>query len=110
MSPYDAVLFDNDGVLVEPPAPETQRAAIREAFRAVGVNDPDDRHVEDLTSGVTVETLERLGAAYEVGPEALWAARERHDERSQLKPSGPATGTATTTPQPSRTCHTTVAS
>ena len=40
VSPYDAVLFDNDGVLVEPPAPETQRAAIREAFLAVGVDDP----------------------------------------------------------------------
>jgi hypothetical protein len=37
--PYDAVLFDDDGVLVDPPAPGTQRTAVRDAFRAVGVNE-----------------------------------------------------------------------
>ncbi|WP_254838853.1 HAD family hydrolase [Natronomonas marina] len=83
MPSYDAVLFDNDGVLVEPPAAETQRAAIREAFRSVGVADPADRHVDDLTSGVTVDVLEEIGAAYGVDPERLWLARERHDDRSQ---------------------------
>lgn len=66
MPSSDAALFDNDGVLVEPPAAETQRAATREAFRSVGVPDPADRHVDDLTSGVTVEALERLGDAYGV--------------------------------------------
>jgi HAD superfamily hydrolase (TIGR01549 family) len=85
VSPYDAVLFDNDGVLVEPPAPETQRAAIRNAFQAVGVEDPADEHVPELTAGVTIEALEEVGAAYGVDPERLWAARERHDERSQLE-------------------------
>ena len=85
MSPYDAVLFDNDGVLVEPPAPETRRAAVRDAFRAVGVEDPADEHVRELTAGVTVEALEDVGAAYGVDPERLWTARERHDERSQLE-------------------------
>jgi HAD superfamily hydrolase (TIGR01549 family) len=85
VSEYDAVLFDNDGVLVHPPAPETQTAAVRDAFLAVGAEEPAERHVRDLTSGVTVETLEKIGAAYDVDHEALWAARERHDERSQLE-------------------------
>ena len=83
--PYDAVLFDNDGVLVEPPAPETRRAAVRDAFGAVGVDDPAGDHVRELTASVTVEALKEVGAAYGVDPERLWAARERHDERSQLE-------------------------
>jgi len=82
---YDVVLYDNDGVLVHPPTPDTQRAAIREAFRAVGVDDPDDHEVESLCSGVTLEGLETLGETYDVDPERLWLARERHDERSQLE-------------------------
>jgi len=82
--PYDAVLFDNDGVLVEPPAPETRQAAVRDAFGAVGVDDPAGDHVRELTASVTVEALKEVGAAYGVNPKRLWAARERHDERSQL--------------------------
>ena len=79
------MLFDNDGVLVEPPAAETRQAAVRDAFRAIGVDDPTDDHVRELTAGVTVEALEEVGAAYGVDPERLWAARERRDERSQLE-------------------------
>ena len=82
---YEAVLFDNDGVLVEPPASETQRAAVREAFRAVGADDPADDHVRALTAGVTVEDPEDIAAAHGVDPRALWAAREHHDERSQFE-------------------------
>ena len=85
MPDYDAVLFDSDGVLVHPPAAETQTAAIRAAFRSVGVDDPAERHVDALTAGVTVDVLEEIGNAYGVDPERLWLARERHDERSQLE-------------------------
>ncbi|OVE83466.1 HAD family hydrolase [Natronolimnobius baerhuensis] len=84
MTAYDAVLFDSDGVLVEPPPRETQTEATREAFRAVGVTDPDRRHVAAVVDGVTVEGLHEICAAYDLEPEAFWAARERHDERSQL--------------------------
>ena len=84
MPSYDAVLYDNDGVLVEPPAPDTQRAAVRDAFRAVGVDDPDRADVDELTAGVTVDALRTIGERYGVDPEALWLARERHDERSQI--------------------------
>jgi len=82
---YDAVLFDSDGVLVEPPGAETQTAAIRRAFQSVGVDDPDQGHVQALTSGVTSETLDDIGATYEIDPVALWEAREHHDEQSQFE-------------------------
>ncbi|MCY4732293.1 HAD-IA family hydrolase [Natronomonas gomsonensis] len=85
MPDYDAVLFDSDGVLVEPPGAETQTAAIRRAFQSVGVDDPDQGHVQALTSGVTSETLDDIGATYEIDPVALWEAREHHDEQSQFE-------------------------
>ena len=85
MPSYDAVLFDNDGVLVEPPGADTQAAAIRQAFRSVGVDDPAKGHVQDLTSGVTAEVLADIGAAYNTDPVALWDAREHHDEQSQFE-------------------------
>ncbi|RQG95083.1 HAD family hydrolase [Natrarchaeobius chitinivorans] len=84
MTAYDAVLFDSDGVLVEPPPAETQSTATRAAFREVGVDDPDRRHVEAVVDGITVEELEGICAAYDLDPETFWEAREHHDERSQL--------------------------
>ncbi|WP_439028020.1 HAD family hydrolase [Haloarchaeobius sp. DT45] len=84
MTAYDTVLFDNDGVLVDPPAPETQAAAIHEAFRAVGVESPDPAHVEYLCGGVFPDGLHDIAATYDLDPEALWTAREEYDERSQF--------------------------
>lgn len=85
MPDYDAVLFDSDGVLVEPPGAETQTAAIRRAFQSVGIDDPAEGHVQALTSGVTSETLDDIGAVYDIDPVALWEAREHHDEQSQFE-------------------------
>jgi phosphoglycolate phosphatase len=85
VSPYDAVLFDNDGVLVEPPASETQAAAVETAFESVGVVDPDPDHVETLRHGVTVDSLRAVAAAHDLDPATLWAARERFDEDSQIE-------------------------
>ncbi|MBZ6495224.1 HAD family hydrolase [Natrinema longum] len=84
MTGYDAVLFDSDGVLVEPPASETQVAATRAAFREAGVDDVARRHLDDIVSGVTVEDLHEICADYDLDPENFWEARERHDERSQF--------------------------
>lgn len=83
MTGYDAVLFDSDGVLVEPPAAETQIAATRAAFREVGVDDVAQRHVDAIVNGVTVADLQGICADYDLEPATFWAARERHDERSQ---------------------------
>ncbi|ELY29494.1 HAD-superfamily hydrolase [Natrialba magadii ATCC 43099] len=78
------MLFDSDGVLVEPPPVETQTNATRAAFRAVGVEDPDRQHVDAIVGGVTTETLQEICSAYDLEPATFWAARERHDEDSQL--------------------------
>ena len=82
---YDAVLFDNDGVLVEPPGRESQAAATRAAFAAVGVEDPAAEHVHAVVDGVTVEGLRELCGAYGIDPERFWTARERRDEQAQVR-------------------------
>jgi HAD superfamily hydrolase (TIGR01549 family) len=81
---YDTVLFDSDGVLVEPPAYGTQAAATRAAFGEVGVTGADRKHVDAVLSGVTTEQLRAICAAYDLDVGTFWEARERHDERSQL--------------------------
>jgi HAD superfamily hydrolase (TIGR01549 family) len=82
---YDAILFDSDGVLVEPPAPETQREATRAAFEAQGIEEVDRRFVTSIVEGVTVEELDEICAAGGLEAEAFWDAREYHDERTQLE-------------------------
>ncbi|SEO69065.1 haloacid dehalogenase superfamily, subfamily IA, variant 1 with third motif having Dx(3-4)D or Dx(3-4)E [Halogranum amylolyticum] len=85
MTAYDAVLFDSDGVLVEPPARRTQLEAAAAAFRAVGVDDVDRTHLVDVVSGMTTARLEEICLAYDLDVAEFWDARERHDERSQFE-------------------------
>ncbi|WP_435362114.1 HAD family hydrolase [Haloarchaeobius sp. DFWS5] len=84
MTAYETVLFDNDGVLVDPPAAETQAGAIRAAFAEVGVEDPTDQHVDALASGVTVDALTEISSHHGLDPGTLWSTRERLDEQSQF--------------------------
>lgn len=84
MPEYDAVLFDNDGILVEPPSNDSKTAAVTDTFRELGVGDVDATHVDAITSGVTIETVHEVCEIYDVDVEAFWEARERHDEIVQL--------------------------
>lgn len=84
MTTYDTVLFDNDGVLVTPPAYETQAEATRTAFESVGVLDVEQRFVHELVTGVTVDRLNDICEYYDIGVEKFWDSWERHDERSQF--------------------------
>ncbi|AGN01635.1 haloacid dehalogenase superfamily enzyme, subfamily IA [Salinarchaeum sp. Harcht-Bsk1] len=79
---YDAVVFDNDGVLVEPTDWDVIRAAIREAFNEVGVVEPADEHVERLI-GVTVDDVHAVADAYDLDPHELWEARDTAGSRHQ---------------------------
>lgn len=85
MTGYDTVVFDNDGVLVTPPAYKTKVEAARAAFESVGVDDVDQEHVDGVVSGVTVDGLDDICTVYDLELESLWAAREEYDEQSQLE-------------------------
>lgn len=84
MTDYDALLFDSDGILVEPPAHETKAEAVRAAFAEVGVAQPDPDHVGHIVTGAQRDRLREICATYDVGVEAFWDARERLDEESQF--------------------------
>ncbi|ELZ78482.1 HAD-superfamily hydrolase [Haloferax larsenii JCM 13917] len=81
---YDAVLFDSDGILVEPPAPETQREATREAFRAVGVEDIRPEHLDAVVGGKSADALFEVCSVYDLDVSEFWDAFEHHDEQSQF--------------------------
>jgi HAD superfamily hydrolase (TIGR01509 family) len=74
---YDAVVFDNDGVLLDLTGEETHRAGARDAFEAVGVTDPDPADVEAMSIGVTVPELTAVCDRYGLDVERFWRARDR---------------------------------
>lgn len=80
---YDAVLFDNDGVLTTPTDLEVLRSAARSAFEDVGVTDPAAEHVEGLIAGVDVEWFEGICEEYDLETAALWRRRDRRAAAAQ---------------------------
>jgi len=80
---YDAVVFDNDGVLVEPTPWDVIREAIRDAFERVGVADPAEEHVTRLI-GVTRGDVRAVAEAYDLDPAELWAARDAAGSEAQV--------------------------
>ncbi|MFC3477201.1 HAD family hydrolase [Halobacterium litoreum] len=81
---YDAVVFDNDGVLTHPTPVERLRAATVEGFAAAGVEDPAPEHVDRMTFHVTPEDLQTASDAYGVDPETLWYERDAAFSRTQI--------------------------
>jgi HAD superfamily hydrolase (TIGR01549 family) len=82
---YDALLFDNDGVLLRMP-PDDRDAfdrAIQQAFQAHGVRDPAAEHVTALMYGVSVSDVEAICDEYGLEREALWRSRNEHCARVQ---------------------------
>ena len=80
---YEAVLFDNDGVLVEPVGRSVLRRATWEAFDALGVSDPDPDDVDRVSIGVTPDLLSTVCATYDLDPERFWRARDYHSSHAQ---------------------------
>jgi HAD superfamily hydrolase (TIGR01509 family) len=80
---YEAVLFDNDGVLVEPVGMAVLRRATWEAFDALGVPDPDPDDVDRLAIGVTPDVLSSVCDGYGLDPARFWRARDYHSSHAQ---------------------------
>lgn len=85
MTEYDTVLFDSDGILVDPPAYETKVEAAGAAFEEVGVKQANRQHIDDVVNGTTIERLHEICAAYNLDVDTFWEARERLDEQSQFE-------------------------
>lgn len=79
---YEAIVFDSDGILVEPTDLERLRAAIRETFEAFGVSEPPAGHVEALHH-VTLETVEDICGSHGIDPAPFWRHRDDAASRRQ---------------------------
>jgi len=79
---YDAIIFDNDGVLVTPTPRDLWWTASRLAFQELGVPDAIDDHIERM-DGYNVSALVRLCAHYGVNTDDFWRRRESHAARAQ---------------------------
>ncbi|MDH5019489.1 HAD family hydrolase [Halobacterium rubrum] len=75
-SSYDAVVFDNDGVLTYPTPRDVLREATVDAFERVGVTDPTSEHVDAIHLHVTPDDLQTAAGAYDLDPAELWRARD----------------------------------
>lgn len=81
---YEAILFDNDGVLLERTSGDRSEFedAVRSAFREHGVT-PEEAHVADLVYGVTVPRLESICETYGIDVEPFWRSRDEACSRVQ---------------------------
>jgi phosphoglycolate phosphatase-like HAD superfamily hydrolase len=78
---YEAVVFDNDGVLTRPTPSGVLREGVRAAFRSLDV-DPDDEAVEAGAYGDEA-TVRDACDRYGLDPETFWRRRELHVARAQ---------------------------
>jgi HAD superfamily hydrolase (TIGR01549 family) len=79
---YDAIIFDNDGVLVTPTPRSLWQSASRLAFQELGVCCVVDEHVERM-DGHSLSALVRLCDRYGVNAWEFWRRREAHAARAQ---------------------------
>ncbi|MFB6109886.1 MAG: HAD family hydrolase [Halodesulfurarchaeum sp.] len=73
---YDAVVLDNDGVLTTMTGRSVMVRAVRDAYRDMGVVDPDPADVDRLVHGVTPEDLASVAERYGLAPRPLWYRRD----------------------------------
>jgi len=81
---YDAVLFDNDGVIVGRTRYDALREAAYHAFEAVGVDDPDPDLVDAIAAGTTPTDVARACDRYGLDPGTFWRARDRTASEVQV--------------------------
>ena len=74
---YDAIVFDNDGVLVGRTHYDVLHEAAWDAFEALSVADPDPEHVESMVVGVSPGQVEEVCDTYDLTPREFWAMRDR---------------------------------
>ncbi|ELZ80894.1 phosphoglycolate phosphatase [Haloferax elongans ATCC BAA-1513] len=73
---YDAVIFDNDGVLTRPTLLEVEREAVRRAFSEFDV-DPTTEAVDGVIHG-GLTRLRRICRIHDVPTDEFWTSHEAH--------------------------------
>ncbi|WP_424007176.1 HAD family hydrolase [Haloferax denitrificans] len=78
---YDAVIFDNDGVLTKPTLLEVQREAVRRAFAEFDV-EPTTETVDGVING-GLTRLRRICSVHDVPVDDFWSHHETHAAATQ---------------------------
>lgn len=73
---YDAIIFDNDGVLISPTDRAVLRSAAETAFEEAGVS-PRDTHITELITKVDVDWFTGICEEYGVDTTEFWRRRDR---------------------------------
>jgi phosphoglycolate phosphatase-like HAD superfamily hydrolase len=81
---YDAVVFDNDGVLTTLVDRSVLREAAAEAFAAFDV-DPAPADLDRVTVGVAPADLDAVCETYDLDPAAFWRSRDEAASRAQIE-------------------------
>ena len=81
---YDAVVFDNDGVLTTLVDRSVLREAAAAAFGAFDV-DPSPEDVDRVTVGVSPDDLTAVCETYDLSPAAFWRARDEAASTAQIE-------------------------
>ncbi|SNZ05556.1 haloacid dehalogenase superfamily, subfamily IA, variant 1 with third motif having Dx(3-4)D or Dx(3-4)E [Natronoarchaeum philippinense] len=79
---YDAVIFDNDGVLTYLTEIDVLERAIETTFGEFGVADPPAEDIEALHH-LTIDDLEAVADSYGFDPAAFWRRRDRNAALAQ---------------------------
>lgn len=83
---YDAVLFDNDGVLLTLNHDiEVFRRMIQDTFREFGVTDPGDDEVAAFMGSLDVSEMRSVCGSYGIDLEEFWRSREHRSTRTQRR-------------------------
>ncbi|WP_227130904.1 HAD family hydrolase [Halorubellus salinus] len=72
---YDAVVFDNDGVLTERTDRDVLRRAVRATFESFDV-DPGEALLDDFVAGVSPDRVEETCARLDLDVDAFWRERD----------------------------------
>jgi len=80
---YDAVIFDNDGVLVSRTPYDALHEATWAAFEAAGIPSPDPSVVESMVVDVTPSEVTDFCERHDVDPDTFWETRDRLSSQRQ---------------------------
>ena len=84
---YDGIVFDMDGVILEPTPDCLIREAVEATFREHGIDDPDENHVDAVRYGsaLSIGELERICRELGLDADEFWRVREQYASEKQLE-------------------------
>jgi phosphoglycolate phosphatase len=83
---YDAVIFDNDGVLIEPTDLSVSRRSTARTLREFGVESPAEEHITALIGG-GIDAIREVTERYSLEVTEFWERREYNsflDQRDEM--------------------------